>query len=224
MINLRKHRFAYLVAGMAAVIVAVVPLFFSASCRSLQQTPAEMKARESLRSMTRGDVLPSEDAVARIESDFPRTTAGALARIVRARIKTNARDFTGAAALLNAGSIRDYTSITDYALFLRAAALDQAGSRGEARSGYEQLARDYPTSLRAREALLRAAQMMIEDAQPAGVPALLNALAAKDDAAALLLTAKAYEQAGDPTRALATYRRIYFFAPASTESVEAAST
>ena len=223
MINLRKHRFAYLVAGMAAVIVAVVPLFFSASCRSLQQTPAEMKARESLRSMTRGGVFPSEDAVARIESDFPRTTAGALARIARARIKTNARDFTGAATLLNASSIRDYTSIPDHALFLRAAALDQAGSRGDARAGYEQLARDYPTSLRAREALLRAAQMMIEDAQPAGVPALLNALAAKDDAAALLLTAKTYEQAGDTTRALATYRRIYFFAPATTESAEAAS-
>src|SRR5438876_2045505 len=225
MINLRKHRFAYLVAGMAALIVAVVPLFFSASCRSLQQTAAEMKARESLRSMTRGGVWPSEDAVAKIESDFPRTTAGALARIVRARIKTNARDFNGAATLLNASSIRDYTSIVDYALFLRAAALDQAGSRGEARADYEQLARDYPTSLRAREARLRAAQMMIEDAQPAGVPPLLNELAAKDDAAALLLTAKAYEQLSDSdtTRALATYRRIYFFAPATTESAEAAS-
>ncbi|HEY3024670.1 MAG TPA: transglycosylase SLT domain-containing protein [Pyrinomonadaceae bacterium] len=223
MINLRKHRFAYLVAGMAVVIVAVVPLFFSASCRSLQQTPAELKARESLRALTRGGVFPSEDAVARIESDFPRTTAGALARILRARIKTNARDFSGAAALLNASSIRDYTSIVDYALFLRASALDQAGSRGEARAGYEQLARDYPTSLRAREALVRAAQMMIEDAQPAGVPPLLNELAAMDDAAALLLTAKAYEQAGDTTRALAMYCRIYFFAPATRENAEAAS-
>ncbi len=225
MINLRKHRFAYLVAGMAAVIVAVFPLFFSASCRSLQQTAGELKARESLRLMTRGGVLPSEDAVARIESDFPRTTAGALARIVRARIKTNAHDFNGAATLLNASSIRDYTSIPDYALFLRAAALDQGGSRGDARAGYEQIARDYPASLRSREALLRAAHMMIEDAQPAGVPPLLNQLAAKDDAAVLLLTAKAYEQLSDSdtTRALATYRRIYFFAPATTESAEAAS-
>ncbi|MEP6707776.1 MAG: tetratricopeptide repeat protein, partial [Pyrinomonadaceae bacterium] len=223
MINLRKHRFTFLVAGMAVVIVAVLPLFFSASCRSLQQGAAEMKARESLRSMTRGGVLPSEDAVARIESDFPRTTAGALARIVRARIKTNARDFTGAAALLNASSIRDYTQIPEYALFLRAAALDQAGSRGDARAAYEQLALDYPTSLRAREALLRAAQMMIEDAQAAGVSPLLRELAAKDDAAALLLTAKAYEQLSDTTRALSAYRRIYFFAPANTESTEAAS-
>src|SRR5207253_2181860 len=38
-----------------------------------------------------------------------------------------------------------------------------------------------------------------------------------------LLTAKAYEQTGDSTRALAAYRRIYFFAPASAEAQEAAT-
>src|SRR5713101_8834897 len=129
MLTLRQHRFAFILTGLIAAVVALAPLFLIAGCRTLQQTPPELKARETLRAMTRGGVLPAEDAVGRIESEFPRTTAGALARIVRARIKTNARDFTGAAALLNAGSIRDYTSITDYALFLRAAALDQAGSR-----------------------------------------------------------------------------------------------
>lgn len=219
MINLRKHRFAYILAGMAAVGVPVLPLFFS----SLQQTPAELRARETLRGITRGGVPPAEDPVARIESDFPRTTAAALARIVRARIKASARDFAGAAALLNAGNIRDHTSIGDYALFMRASALDQAGRRGEARSAYEKLALEYPGSLRLREAVLRNAQMLIEDAQAAGVPALLNTLAAKDDAAALLLTAKAYQQGGDTTRALGGYRRIYFFAPATAESAEAAS-
>ena len=52
--------------------------------------------------MTRGGVLPSEDVVARIESDFPRSKAAALARIVRARIRLNAKDFAGAASLLDA--------------------------------------------------------------------------------------------------------------------------
>jgi len=37
-----------------------------------------------------------------------------------------------------------------------------------------------------------------------------------------LLTAKAYEQTGNSTSALAGYRRIYFFAPASAEASEAA--
>src|SRR5206468_8360670 len=91
------------------------------------------------------------------------------------------------------------------------------------RAAYEQLARSYPTSIRAREALLHDAQLMMQDGQAAAIPVALKPLAAKDDAAALLLTAKAYEQTGNSTAALASYRRIYFFAPASAEASEAAS-
>src|SRR5207302_8528097 len=179
--------------------------------------------RETLRAMTRGGVLPAEDAVVSIESDFPKTTAGSLARIVHARIKLNAKDFAGAASLLDSSAIRDYTVVGAYALWLRAGALEQANRRVEARAAYEELARDYPSSLRAREATLHDAQMFMQDGQAAGVPVALKQLAAKDDAAALLLTAKAYEQTGDTTRALANYRRIYFFAPASAEASEAAT-
>src|SRR5712691_11857039 len=148
MITLHKHRFAFMVLGLMAAVGVIAPLFLIAGCRTLQQTPQELKARETLRAMTRGGVLPAEDAVARIESDFPKTTAGALAKIVHARIKLNAKDFAGAAALLDSNTIRDYTVISDYALMMRAEALEQADRRAEARAVYEQLARDYPTSLR----------------------------------------------------------------------------
>jgi soluble lytic murein transglycosylase len=57
----------------------------------------------------------------------------------------------------------------------------------------------------------------------AAVPLLLKELAAKDDAGALLLTAKAYEQTSNATRALTSYRRLYFYAPASAESAEASN-
>jgi len=223
MITFRKHRFAFIIMSLSIVVAALVPLFLIAGCHTLQQTPPELKARETLRAMTRGGVLPAEDAVARIESDFPKATAGSLARIVHARIKLNAKDFAGAASLLDSSAVREYTVIGDYALWLRAGALEQANRRVEARAAYEQLARDYPSSLRAREAMLHDAQMFMQDGQAAGVRVALKQLAAKDDAAALLLTAKAYEQTGDSTRALAAYRRIYFFAPASTEAQEAAT-
>ena len=223
MITLRKHRFAFIFTGLIAAVGALAPLFLIAGCRTLQQTPQELQARETLRAMTRGGVLPSEDAVARIESSFPRTTAGALARIVHARIKLNARDFAGAASLLDASAIRNYTVIGDYASLMRAGALEQANRRSEARAAYEQLARDYPSSLRAREASLHYAQFLMQDGQAAAVPVALTQLAAKDDAAGLLLTAKAYEQTGDPTHAVASHRRIYFFAPASAEASEAAT-
>ncbi|MDX6613050.1 MAG: soluble lytic murein transglycosylase, partial [Blastocatellia bacterium] len=129
----------------------------------------------------------------------------------------------GAASLLDATAIRDHTLVGDYALFLRADALDKVGRQVDARTAYEQVGRDYPSSMRTREAWLRASELLLKDLQPARVLDLLKDLTARDDAAALLLTAKAYEQKGDPARALASYRRLYFFAPASSESAEAAS-
>src|SRR5204863_4020492 len=64
----------------------------------------------TLRSMTRGGVMPSEDAVSKIEKDFPNTTAGSLAKIVHARIKLNAKDYAGAASLLDSSAIAEYRS------------------------------------------------------------------------------------------------------------------
>jgi soluble lytic murein transglycosylase len=221
--NFRKHRLTLIIIGLVVVIGASVTPFMSASCstRHAAEPTGEAKALEQLRNMTRGGVLPSEDAVARIESDYPNTKAAGLARILRARIKIKQGDFAGGIALLDSNVIRDRTTLGDYALLLRARALEQLGRRTEARADYEKLARDYPTSMRAGHALRRDAEMLMEDNQAAAVPVILKQLDEKDDAAALLLTAKAYEAAGDSTRAVASYRRIYFFSPASSESVEA---
>jgi len=223
MITLRQHRFAFILMSLSSVLIALAPLFLVASCTSLQQTPPELQARETLRAMTRGGVMPSEDAVTRMEKDFPRTTAGTLAKLVHARIKLNNKDYAGAASLIDDSSVKTYTGIGDYALWLKANALEQANRRVEARAAYQSLARTFPNSLRARDALLRDAQMLMQDGQSAAVPVELKSLAAKDDAAALLLTAKAFEQTGDAARALANYRRIYFYAPASMEASEAAT-
>lgn len=222
-INFRKHRLTLIIVGLVVVIGASIAPFMSASCstRPQRQIPGETKALEQLRSMTRGGVLPAEDAVMRIESDFPDTKAAGLARLLRARIKIKQGDFAGGITLLDSSVIRDRTALGDYALLLRARALEQIGRRTEARADYERLAREYPASLQAGHALRRDAEMLLEDNQAAAVPVLLKDLGEKADAAALLLIARAYEQASDPTRALAAYRRIYFYAPAETQSVEA---
>jgi soluble lytic murein transglycosylase len=220
-INLRKHRLILVIVGLVIVAGLSVSPFLSASCSTHQGSQGEQKAIETLRTMTRGGVLPAEDAVMRIETAHPDTRAAGLARIIRARIKMKAGDYAGAASLLDDKVISSRTSLADYALLLRGRAFEQAGRRTEARAAYEQLAREYPASMRAREAGLRNAQMVVEDGQPAAAPALLKDLNEKNDAAALLLSAKAYEQTNDQTRALGMYRRIYFFAPASAESAEA---
>ncbi len=221
-LNLRKQPFAFIVIGAAITIAASLVPFFTASCQS-RQTAAEIKALENLRAMTRNGVLPAEDVVVRIESEFPRTKAAALARLVRARIRLNAKDHTGAASLLDTNVVRDYSLLGDYALLMRASALEQAGREAEARAVYEQLINSYPSSLRANEARLRDASIMLKTGNAAGVPAVLREPAGRDHPGALLLSGRAYEQTSDPTRALAAYRRLYFYAPASNESSDGAT-
>src|SRR5437660_12637127 len=109
MITLRQHRFAFFLMSLSTIAAIVAPLFLITSCQSLQQTPQELKARETLRAMTRGGVLPAEDAVARIENDYPRTTAGSLAKIVHARIKLNAKELAGETSLLVTSANLVYT-------------------------------------------------------------------------------------------------------------------
>ncbi|MDQ5846991.1 MAG: tetratricopeptide repeat protein, partial [Acidobacteriota bacterium] len=222
-LKLRRHRVVLLILGITVMIGVALPAFMTASCRTGQQTEAEQKALENLRGMTRGGILPAEDAVARIESQFPRSKAAALARLVRARIRINQKDFAGAASLLDSSVIENYSTLGDYALYMRANALEQAGQLPQARVVYEQLLNDHPASMQAADASLRAANIMMRSETASAVPLALKALAEENDPAALLLTGKAYEQTGDTTRALAAYRRLYFYAPASAESVEAAS-
>ena len=218
----RRYRVILVLVGLGLLIGASLPAFMTASCLTRQQTTAETKALENLRAMTHSTALPPEDVVARMETEFPRSKAAALARLVRARIRINAKDFAGAATLLDSNVIGNYSLLADYALFLRASALEQAARLPEARVVYEQLLEDYPASPRAREARLRAANILMRSGNASAVPLSLKDLVAEDDAGALLMAAKAYEQSSDSARALGSYRRLYFYAPASAESVEAA--
>ena len=218
-----KQRFVLVLLGVALIVGATVPAFLTASCFTHQQTAAERKALESLRAQTRRGQLPPDEVVARIESEFPRTKAAGLARLVRARIKVQANDYAGAATLLDTNLVQDYTALGDHALFMRGNALEQTGQSAAARIAYEQLIRNYPSSIRVREAYLRVGDILAKSGSSAGIPVLLKDLADRDDPAALLLIAQAFKQTGDSTRALNAYRRIYFFAPASSEAAQAAT-
>ncbi|HEV2704802.1 MAG TPA: transglycosylase SLT domain-containing protein [Pyrinomonadaceae bacterium] len=223
-INFQRHyRATFMLVGFAALVAAVALPFASASCATQMPRADEPAAFERLRVMTRGGVIPADSVLASLEADYAGSRAGALARLVRARARIAAGDFAGAASLLDAKDFRAHTNIADYALFMRAEALDKAGRGVEARAAYEQLVRDFPDSMRAREALLRAANMALESGGAAAVPVFVKKLTDADDPAALLLAARAYEQTNDPVRALQFYRRLYFYAPASNESDLAAT-
>lgn len=223
--KLNSHRTTFALALCASLLLASLLPLTVASCRTQTAARAdEAAAYERLRLLTRGAALPAEQAAAQLADGYAGTRTGALAQLVRARIRYEARDYAGAAGLLRGVDFKGATSVGGHALWLRGDALEKAGRRAEARAAFEELARDYPEALRARDASVRAAQLLMQDGQAAGVPVAVRRLAEDDDADALLLTAKAHEQGGDRAEALAAYRRLYFYAPASAEKdAEAAS-
>jgi soluble lytic murein transglycosylase len=218
----RRLTFA-VVSALVCACAALLPLS-SASCSSAQPRPTPPQAFERLRALAHADNnrLPAEAPVAAVENEYPDTAAAALARLLRARIKIAAGDTGGAATLLDPKVFRRLTSVADYALLLRADALAKANRRPEARAAYEQLARDFPASPRARDAVLRGAQIALENGEAAAVPALVKKLADTDDPDALLLTARAYDAQGKQDLAQQSYRRAYFYAPASQAAADSA--
>ena len=219
----RRHLAFALLTSTISVSLALLPLT-AASCRARRQPRAdETQAVERLRALAHPDDLrmPPESAVSAVESAHIDTRVGTLARLLRARVRLASGDAEGAAALLDGDAFRRHTAVGDYALLLRADALAKANRPAVARAAYEQLARDFPESPRSRDALLRAAELALQAGDGAAVPALLEKLSDADDGDALLLLAKSFERQGDSERERATYRRIYFYAPASGAAVEA---
>jgi soluble lytic murein transglycosylase len=204
---------------VSTLLSAFVILTFGLTMSCSAQT--EDQALKSLRDLSKDDKLPPEDIVAGIESRFADRKTGALAKLLHARIKFENSDFAGAAALLNTDVIAKQTRLGDYALWLRGRALQGAGNNAEAMNVFSTLLRDYPSSIRIRDAKLGWATSAIAAGRASEVPGFLIELAEKNDSDALLLTAKAYEAQGSPADAVKYYRRTYFFAAGSNAAKEA---
>ncbi|HXH70250.1 MAG TPA: tetratricopeptide repeat protein, partial [Pyrinomonadaceae bacterium] len=182
---------------------------------------SEKQALQSLRQMTKDGRFPPEAAVLQIENRFANTRTGALAKLLRARIRFETNDFDGAAQILASSIFREKTTVADYALWLRGKALLQTGKQAEAINVFAELVRDFPDSLRAREIKLLWANSMMQSGQADKIPAFLKDSIDKNDGDALLLTAKSFESQNNPVQAVAFYRRAYFYAAGTAASKEA---
>ncbi len=208
------------VSGYFLIVSVFLMTLFTANCQA-QQT--ENQALRSLREMTRDGKLPPETAVQPIEARFSKTRTGALAKLLRARIRFEAGDFNGAAQILDSNIFRQKTKLADYALWLRGRALQSAGKHTEAMNVFAELVRDFPTSLRVRETKLLWANSAMQSGQAAQIPAFLQDLNEKNQADALLMTAKAFETQGNQPEAINFYRKVYFYG-AGTDAAKEAET
>ena len=201
-----------------SVSVFLLSVLFIAGC-SAQQT--EQQALAQLREMTRDGKLPPENVVADIESRFAGRQTGALAKLLHARIRFENNDFAGAAAILNTDVFWKKTKVADYALWLRGNALQGAGNHAEALNVFASLIKDFPDSIRVRDAKLMWATSALQAGKAVEVPTMLLELSEKNDADALLLTAKAYDTQNSPPEAIRCYRRTYFYAAGTNAAKEA---
>lgn len=201
-----------------AVSIFLFSAIFTIGC-SAQQT--EDQALQSLREMTRNGKLPAESFVTNIETRFDGKKTGALAKLLRARIRFDNKDFVNAAAILNSDIFQKKTKLADHALWLRGRSLQEAGNNAEAAKVLSELFREHPDSVRARDAKLAWATSAIAAGRAVEVPPILIVLTENNDADALLLTAKAFDAQSSPAEALKYYRRTYFFAAGSPAAKDA---
>jgi tetratricopeptide (TPR) repeat protein len=204
-----------------ALAVTFTALLFITLSTSSCSGQTEEQALQSLRQLTKDGKLPAESVVETFERRFSGRPSGTLARLLHARIKFENKDFAGAAKLLDTEDFAKKTKLGDYALWLRGQALQSAGDYSGAMSVYERLQNEYPNSIRVNDTKLKSAESAISAGRAAAVPAMLADMTAARNANALLLTAKAFEAAGDQPNAITFYRRTYFFGAGSDAAKEA---
>ena len=193
---------------VTSLIVAVG--FLISSSVSCTAQPSQDIALKSLREMAKKGQLPAESVVANLESRFRGKKVGALARLMRARIRMNKGNPFGAAQLLDSPIFEQKTKVADYALWLRGKALLDANKPFEARKVFSDLERKFPDSMRVRNARLLSAYSLLESGQPNKMESILKPLIDANDPDALLAMAKGYENASIQAQAIKFYRRVYF--------------
>src|SRR5688500_6062009 len=90
---------------------AVSVLILASLCVGCSAQQTEQQALESLRQMTKDGKLPSESVVSGIESRFAGKRTGALAKLLRARIRFENKDYAGAAGILNSDVFEKQTKL-----------------------------------------------------------------------------------------------------------------
>jgi len=197
----------------------LIPL--TAGCSAAVREMTEDDALKAIRQLTKDGKLPPESAVLEIENRYAKTLTGALAKLLRARIRFENNDYDGAAQILNSDVFREKTKLGDYALWLRGRALQQSGKHAEAMNVFSALVKDFPNSMRTKEAKLIWVDSAMNAGQTAQIPAFLKELTDQNQPDALLLAAKSYEAQGNQANAVSFYRKVYFFGAGGDAAKEA---
>lgn len=215
----RRNR-AVAASLQAALLIISLAAPMSVACQRAPGDPN--RGVEELRRVVEGaSGRPTAGELGRVESRYPKTRAAALARFLRGYLAYSSQDYKSAVEALDARLIASTTALGDYAFFFRAESEAAAGANGDARRDFGAVYTEHATSLKAREARLRAAEVAVAAGDPNTAIKEVSKMAEASDAAALLISAQAEEARGRTEQAIAGYRRIYYELPATTAGVKA---
>ena len=216
---LANHFAVTALPAVLALLLVILPV--TVSCQRAGEAGRGMPELRALIAGAEGKPDPAE--LARLEARFPQTRAAALARFLRGYLAFSSQSYATAVDAFDAKVIGAHTSLGDYAYYFRAESEAAAGSRKEALRDYKELYARYADSIKAREARLKAAEMMIELNDANGAIKALSTMAEAADADAIYLTGLAYEALGQNNKAVGLYRQLYYELPATTARVKAES-
>ncbi len=199
-----------LIAPLMVLVMAFVP------DEKGVRPPERDRALARLKTLLAQSSEPTDAQLLEIEESSRGSRAAALARFLRAYLKYSQQDYSSAAQLFNEESAKT-AEIGDYAVYYAALSLRQSGQYLEAAQVAQRI-EAYPDSLHHRAALLVAGEALIQAGRHAEARKLLGTMS---DGAALLLVARSFEAEQKMEEAAQSYRRVYYEAPASSESAEA---
>jgi TolA-binding protein len=203
--------------ALASILFTAGPLFL---IRTLPSGDASERGLQELRSLVASSSPNLKQDLLTIEFKYPHTRAGALARFLRGYLLFSEQNYTAAREALDANQIGKHSSLGDYALFYRAESSFSLGDYSAARRDFAAMPAQYPDSLLARRASLRAAEMAILLGQYELAARELSRKAELKDADAMLLLARANEKMGKSDLALQLKSKIYYEHPATRASAE----
>lgn len=202
-----------LIFPLMALIVAFVP--DEKALRPAENTRALARLK-ALVAQSSGK--PSDEQLLEIEESSRGSRAAALARFLRAYLKYSQQNYLAAAQLFDEESAKT-VQIGDYALYYSALSLQQTGQYVEAARTAQRL-EAYSDSIHLQAARLLAGECLMQAGDYAGARRHLAKL--DTDGKALMLIARSFEAEQKTDEAVQSYRRVYYEAPASSESAEAA--
>ncbi|MEW6130480.1 MAG: transglycosylase SLT domain-containing protein [Acidobacteriota bacterium] len=203
---INRRLISFTLQSLLAFVCAVTPM--TASCQRAGNPEQAMQALGELLESKAGK--PSSTDLAQIESRYPQTRAASLARFLRGYLAYTSQNYSAAVDAFDARVIGANTALGDYTYFFRAESEAASGARKEALRDYTQLFTKIADSLKAREARLRAAEMMIGLNDAKGAIKELTEMVEANDAEAIFITGQAYETLNQTNKAADLYRVIYY--------------